>query len=117
MAAGGSGGTLHYILQRAVELNKVEVRRGNRPQRYAQIAHYGNRLEKNFWQQHRRAPIEIDTTWMHLLRHRAKEAEIAMRRVAERRAIRCRMHVGNVRADGEMHRYGDAPPVGRCKHA
>src|SRR6266566_3012601 len=108
VAAGGSGGTLHYILQRAVVLNKVEVRRRNGTERYAQVAHHRNGLQKNLRQQHRRTPVEIDAAGMHLLNERAEEAKIAMRRIAKRRAFRRRVHVRNVRADSEMHRHRDA---------
>src|SRR5258708_12220448 len=67
VAAGGGGGTLHYILQRTVVLNKVEVRRGNRAQRNAKIAHDGNGFQKNFRQENGRAPVEVNTPGIHLL--------------------------------------------------
>src|SRR5256884_7261988 len=48
-AAGGRGRALHYILQRTVMLDKVEVCGGNGADRDAQIANDGNGFEKNFW--------------------------------------------------------------------
>src|SRR5258706_12539521 len=49
---------------------------------------------------------------MHLLHQRAEEAEIEVRGGAESSAVRGGVHVGNVRADGEMHGDGDAKFVG-----
>src|SRR5215469_1629984 len=92
------GGTLHYILQRAIVLNKVEVGRRNRREWYAQVAHQRNSLQKNLRQQHRRTPVEINAAGMHPLNERAEEAKIAMRCIAKRRAFRRRVHVRNVRA-------------------
>src|SRR5277367_3523861 len=54
---------------------------------------------------------------MHLLHERAEETEIEERGGAEARTIRGRMHVGNVRADGEMNGDGDALFVGSDEDA
>src|SRR5207245_8029698 len=110
-AAAGSGGTLHYILQRTVVLNKVEVRSGNRAQRDAQVANDGNGFEKNFRQEDGGTPIEIDAAGMHLLDEGAEKAEIAIRGGAESGTVRGAVHVGNVRADVAMNREGNAVVV------
>src|SRR6267378_1487859 len=107
-AAAGSGGTLYYILQRTVVLDKVEVRGGDGAERDAEIANDGNGFQKNFGQKDGGAPIEIDAAGMHPLDQRAEEAEIVMRGVSQRRAVDGRMHVRNVRTDGEMDRHGNA---------
>src|SRR5207245_9522570 len=112
VAAAGSGGTLDHILQRAVVLNKVEVGCRNGTERYPQVAHHRNGLQKNLRQQHRRTPVEINPARMHLLNERAEETKIAMRRIAKRRAFRRRVHVRNVRADGEMHGHRAAVLLG-----
>ena len=52
-----SCGASYYILQRAVVLNKVEVRGGDRAKRKAEIAHYGNSFQKNLGQKNGGAPI------------------------------------------------------------
>src|SRR5712692_1071944 len=107
-AVGGRGRTLHYILQRTVVLDKVEVGSGNGAERDPEIADDGNGFEKNFGQQDGGAPVEIDAVGMHLLHKRAEEAEIAMRGGAESGAVGDAVHVRNVRADGEMDGDGDA---------
>ena len=56
-AMRGSGGTLNYILQRTVVLNKVEVGGGDRTKRDAEIAHYGDGFQKNLWEQNGGAPV------------------------------------------------------------
>src|SRR5256884_220328 len=81
VAAAGSGGTLDHILQRAVVLNKVEVGCRNGTERYPQVAHHRNGLQKNLRQQHRRTPVEINPARMHLLNERAEETKIAMRHI------------------------------------
>src|SRR6266851_613310 len=48
LVAARSGRALHYILQRTIVLDKVEVRSGNGPERDAEIADDGNGFEKNF---------------------------------------------------------------------
>src|SRR5713101_6706809 len=48
LVAARSGRALHYILQRTIMLDKVEVRSGNGPERDAEIADDGNGFEKNF---------------------------------------------------------------------
>src|SRR5713226_6115854 len=111
-AVGGRGGTLHYILQRTVVLDKVEVRSSNRAERDAEIANDGNGFEKNFGQKNGGAPIEVDAAGMHLLNEGAEEAEIVMRGGAEGGAVGGAVHVRNVRADGEMNGDGDAVFVG-----
>src|SRR5258708_40276743 len=73
VAAGGGGGTLHYILQRRVGLNKVEVCRGNRAQRNAKIAHDGNGFQKNFRQEAGGAPIEKGAPGMQRLYQRDEQ--------------------------------------------
>ena len=49
---------------------------------------------------------------MHLFHERAEEAEVEEGGGAEARAVCCRMHVRNVRTDGEMNGDGDALFVG-----
>src|SRR5260370_28774854 len=102
-AAAGSGGTLHYILQRTVVLNKVEVRGGNRAKRDAEIATDGDRFEKDFGQQDGRTPVKVNAARVHLLDAGAEEAEIMMRSEAESGAVGGAMHVGNVGADGGLN--------------
>ena len=43
---------------------------------------------------------------------RAQQPEIAMRRLADRRAVGRRMRVRRIRPDGHVHRHRDALPVG-----
>src|SRR5438445_7600438 len=116
-AAARSGGTLHYILQRTVELNKVEVRRGNRAKRDAEIADHRDGFEKDFRQQNGRTPVEVNAAGMHLLDARAEEAEIQMRGEAESGPVGGAMHVRDVRADGEVNGNGDAVLVSSEKDA
>src|SRR6266403_1143708 len=111
-ASSGRGGTLHYILQRAVVLNKVEVRSGNGAERDAEIADNAHGFKKNFGEQDGGTPIEIDAARMHLLDEGAEEAEVVMRGGAEGGAVGRAVHVGNVRANGEMNGDGDAVFVG-----
>src|SRR5256712_8438269 len=94
-AAAGSGRTLHYILQRTVVLNKVEVRGGNRAKRNAEIADHGDGFEKNFRQQNGGTPVEVNTAGMHLLDARAEETEIQMSGEAESGAVGGAVPVGN----------------------
>src|SRR5258708_23364815 len=56
-AMRGSGGTLNYILQRTVVLNKVEVGGGDGAKRNAEIAHYGDGFQKNLGEQNGGAPV------------------------------------------------------------
>src|SRR5712691_9647056 len=111
-AAGRGGGTLHYILHRTVVLDKVEIRCSNGAQRDSEISHDGNGFEKYLRQKNGGAPIEVHAAGMHLLHQRAEQAEIVMRGIAKRRAVRGWMHVRNIRADSEMDRYGNAMFVG-----
>src|SRR5713101_6108505 len=116
-AAAGSGGTLHYILQRTVVLNKVEVRRSNRAKRHAEIADHRDGFEKDFRQQNGRTPVEVNAAGMHLLDTRAEKAEIQMCCEAESSAVGGAVHVRDVRADGEVNGNRDAVLVGGEKHA
>jgi hypothetical protein len=113
----GSGGTPHYILQRTVVLDKVEVRRGDGAERNAKIAHHGNSLQKNLWQQNGRAPVEINPAGVHLPHQRAEQTKIVMRGIAKRSAVSGRMHVRNIRANGEVNRHWDALLVRREENA
>src|SRR5260370_14691420 len=101
-AALGSGGTLNYILQRTVVLDKVKVRSSNGAEGDARIADDRNGFEEDFGQENGGAPVEIDAARMHLLDERAEEAEIKMRGGAESGAVGGGVHVGNVRADGDV---------------
>src|SRR6266568_1690156 len=65
VVAGGGRGTLHYILQRAVVLNKVEVGCGDGAKRHAEIPHHGDSFQENFRQQNSGSPIQINTAGMH----------------------------------------------------
>src|SRR5438876_5633609 len=87
VAAAGSGGTLDHILQRAVVLNKVEVGCRNGTERYPQVAHHRNGLQKNLRHQHRRTPVEINPARMHLLNERAEETKIAIDRKSCRERV------------------------------
>src|SRR3984893_15786925 len=78
-ATRGSCGAPHYILQRTVVLNKVEVGSGDRAKRKAQVAHDGDGFQENLWEQNGGAPIQIDAAGVHLLHQGAEEAEIAIR--------------------------------------
>src|SRR2546423_15398918 len=97
------GGALHYIVQRTVVLDKVEVRGSNGMQGHAEIAHYGNGFQENLGKQNRRAPVEIHTARMHLLHQGTEKTEVQMRRSAQGGAVRGRVHVGNVGADSEVN--------------
>ena len=108
---GWRGGALHYILQRTVVLDKVEVRSSNRVERNAEIANHGDRFQKNLGQENGRAPIEINTAGMHLLHKRAEQAKIVVRGIAQRCAVGGGMHVRDVGADGQVNRHGDAALV------
>src|SRR5713226_1003678 len=101
-ATRGGGGTLHYILQRTVVLDKVKVRSGNGAEGYAEIADDRNGFEEDFGQENGGAPVEIHAARMHLFDERAEKAEIKMRGGAESSAVSGAMHVGNVRADGDV---------------
>src|ERR1700722_15775613 len=82
-----SCGAPHYILQRTVMLNKVEVGGGDRAKRKAEVAHDGDCFQKNLGQQNGGAPIQIDAAGMHLLYEGAKEAEIEVRGGTESGAV------------------------------
>ena len=56
-AAIRSCGAPYYILQRAVVLNKVEVRGSNWAKRKAEVAHYGDSFQKNLGQENGGAPV------------------------------------------------------------
>src|SRR5262249_9522595 len=114
--ACGRGGTLHYILHRAVVLDKVEVRSGNGSKRNTQVADNRNSFKKHFGQQDGRTPVEVDPARMHSLNESAEEPEIKIRGRAERGAVDGSMHVGNVGADGEMDGYRYVLPVSGDKH-
>lgn len=100
--------TLHYILQRAVVLNKVEVGRSDRAQSDAKIANDRNGLQKHFRKKHGGAPIEIYAAGMHFFHERAEQAKVVVSGGAESGAVGSRVHVRNVRADGEMDGDGNA---------
>src|SRR5271155_2087698 len=99
----GCGGTLHYILQRTVVLDKVEVCGGDWLQGHTQIAGHAHGFEENFGKKHGGAPVQVDTAGMHLFHESAEEAEIEERGGAEAGAVGGGMHVRNVRADGQMN--------------
>src|SRR5690349_14238287 len=117
VVAAGSGGTLHYILQRPIVLDKVEVGRSNGAEWHAEVPYHGNSLQENLREQNRGAPVEIDAAWMHQLGHRAEQTKIAMRGVPESRALCRRVHVWNVGADGQVHGHRNSPLVRRRKNA
>jgi hypothetical protein len=56
-AMRGSSGTLDYILQRTVVLNKVEVGGGYGAERNAKIANYGDGFQKDLGEQDSGAPV------------------------------------------------------------
>src|SRR5260370_40866798 len=56
-AVRGSCGAPHYILQRTIVLNKVEVGGGDGAKRNAKVAYDGHGLQENLWEQNGRAPI------------------------------------------------------------
>src|SRR3989454_11611858 len=116
-AALGSGGTLHYILQRTVVLDKVEVRSSNGAERYAEIADDRDGFEEDFGQENGGAPVEIDAAGMHLLDERAEKAEVQMRGRAKSGAVSGAMHVGNVGTDGEVDGHRNTVVVGRDEDA
>src|SRR3984893_7377032 len=78
-AMRGSCGTPHYILQRTIVLNKVEVGGGDGSKRNAEVAHYGDSFQENLGEKNGRAPIQIDAAGVHLLHQGAEEAEIEIR--------------------------------------
>src|SRR5262245_2965458 len=71
--------TLHYILQRTIVLNEVEVRGSDWLQGHAQIANDGYGFQENFRQEHGGSPIEIYASGMHFFHKRTKEAKVEMR--------------------------------------
>src|SRR4029077_8695840 len=56
-AMRGSCGAPHYILQRTIVLDKVEVGGGDGAKRNAKVAHDGHGFQENFWEQNGGAPI------------------------------------------------------------
>src|ERR1700751_1172525 len=111
------GGTLHYILQWTVVLDKVEVCRSDGAERNAEIAHNGNGFKKNFGKKNGGAPVEIDAAGVHGFDERTEEAEVVMSGRAERCAIGGGMHVRNVGTDGEMDGDGNFVPIGVVENA
>src|SRR5690348_3049757 len=69
---GGRRGALDDVLQRAVMLEKIEIGGRDGTKRNAQIANDSDSLEKNFRQDDRRAPIEIDAAGVHPANKRAE---------------------------------------------
>src|SRR5277367_2567184 len=84
----GCGGTLHYILQRAIVLDKVEVCGGDWLQRHTEIADNAHGFQKNFGKKHGRSPVQVDTAGMHLFHERAEETKVVMGGRAESGSIR-----------------------------
>ena len=66
-AMRGSCGAPHYILQRTVVLNKVEVGSCDGPKGNAEIANDGDGFQENLGKQNRGTPIQVDAAGMHLL--------------------------------------------------
>ena len=66
------GGPLDDVLQRAIVLEKIEIRGSDGAQRRAEIARDGDGFQKNLGQNHRGAPIQIHTAGMHFADQRAK---------------------------------------------
>src|SRR5260370_13181795 len=62
----GSCGAPHYILQRTIVLNKVEVVGGDGAKRNAKVAHDGHGFQENLWEQDCRAPILLAAVGGHL---------------------------------------------------
>src|SRR5256885_4237603 len=116
-ATRGRGRALHYILQRTIVLDKVEVRSSNRLQRNAEVANDRDRFQENLGEQNGGAPVEVDAAGMHLLDEGAEQTKIEMRGGAEGSTVRGAMHVGNIGADSEMDSDGDALPVRGGEHA
>src|ERR1700722_11146643 len=116
-SAFGCGGTLHYILQRTIVLDKVEVRGGDWLQGHTEIAHDANGFQENFGKKHGRAPVQVHTAGMHLFHESREEAEIEERGGAKTRAVGGGMHVRDVRADGNMNGDGYALPVSGDQNA
>ena len=52
-----TSGAPHYILQRTVVLNKVEVGGGDGAKRNAEVAHDRHGFQENLWEQNGGAPI------------------------------------------------------------
>src|SRR6266404_168293 len=103
LAGCGGRWALHYILQRTVVLNEIEVCRGDWPQWHAEISNDGDGFQENFRQEHGGTPIEIYAARVHSFHERAEEAKVEMRGCAERGSVRGGMHVRNISADGEMN--------------
>jgi len=54
---------------------------------------------------------------MHLLHKCAEQTKVVMRGIAERRSVGGRMHVRNIRPDGEVNGHRDAVLVSGNEHA
>ena len=100
--------TFDDVLQRAIVLHKIEVRRGDWTQRHSVVTADGDGFEENLGENDRAAPIEIDAVGLHALHKSAEETEVGVCSCAERAGIDSGMHVGNVGADREVDRDRDA---------
>ena len=78
-----------------------------RDKRMTQIASEGHRLEKHFGQDDRGPDVQVYAAF-HPGDHRSQAPKIQQRGGADRRPIGRRMHVNDVRADGDMNRDGNA---------
>ena len=107
-----SRGTLHYILQWAIMLDKVEVRGSNRQQRHTEISNHGNRFQENLRKNHRGSPVEINTLRVHLPDQSTEKAEVAMGCGTDGSGIGSAVHVRRVCADSDVNGHGYSMPVG-----
>ena len=63
---------LHYIVQRTVVLDKVEVCSSDWTKGHAEISNDGDGFQEHFRKKHGGTPVEIHTGGMHLLHERRK---------------------------------------------
>lgn len=105
--AAAERGPAHHVRARPVVLDEVHVHRREMRQRMAEVAAERDRLEEDLGQKDRRAEIDIYAAF-ELSDERAEALEVAARRLAGRPRVKGRMHVDDVRPDGDMHGHRDA---------
>src|SRR5687767_2704435 len=93
---------LDDIGERAVVLNKIEVRRREVFQVIAEVADDGDGLEENLRQDDGGAEVEVDAAVIQLLDKGAEQAKILQRRLPQAGAVSVPVHVNNIGADGDV---------------
>src|ERR1035438_9974699 len=110
-AAGRGVRPFHHIDPRPVVLQEVEIHGGEFGQRMPQIAHRGDGLEEYLGQQYGGADVEINAALVEVRDQATEEAEVAMGGAADGSAVRRRVDVRGIGADGDVHGDGNAGAV------